>query len=88
MTKIVVGKDWLSNLLPYPLKKAYIFGDTKIILDDSHINADRDTCVWYNETALAVCSAHMGYEERDRQLKRLIKAFIEDVTTQKERNIQ
>lgn len=39
-----------------------------------------EVCKWYDDTAKAMCG---GYEERRKQLKRLIKAFIEDVSTER-----
>lgn len=82
MTEIIAGKDWLSNLLRYhSCRNTYLFGNVIITLDDSNINVDYEICKWYDDTAKAICG---GYEHRRKQLKRLTKAFIEDVSTQKE----
>lgn len=82
MIEIIAGKDWLSNMLCYhSSRNTYLFGDVIIRLDDSNINVDYELCKWYDDTAKAMGG---GYEERRKQLKRLIKAFIEDVSTQKE----
>lgn len=81
MTEIIAGKDWLSNLLSFhSSRNTYLFGDVIIRLDDPNINVDYGICKWYDDTAKAMCG---GYEERRKQLKRLIKAFIEDVSTER-----